>query len=389
MRKGNWKTVFLDQIADLLDSKRVPLNSREREERRGHIPYYGASGIVDHIDSYLFEGEHVLISEDGENLRSRTTPIAFKADGKFWVNNHAHILRERNQNINDYIVYYFQNLDVSPYITGAVQPKLSKANLLEIPITIPDSPDYLKNLVGILRSLDDKIELNRQMNQCLEEMAQCLFRELCLPNGQANLQPGDELPEGWEWKTIGEMYDTTSGGTPKRSNPEFYENGSIPWVKSKELIHDFVTLTEESITTEALRQSSAKMLPKKSLLVAMYGATVGQMSMLGIEATCNQAICAIKPNDIYDTIFIYLYLKDNIEELVGRAVGSAQQNISQLLIKQFNVIKPPQERMNQFQFVTTGLYERILENQIENTRLTSLRNTILPQLMSGQIEVTA
>ncbi|HBX50358.1 MAG: type I restriction endonuclease subunit S [Bacteroidetes bacterium RIFOXYA12_FULL_35_11] len=106
---SEWKKYKLDELGSILNNKRIPLNSRERAERKGKYPYYGASGIVDYIDDFIFEGEHVLISEDGENLRSRQTPIAFKANGKFWVNNHAHIFKGKEDWINDYIVYYLKH----------------------------------------------------------------------------------------------------------------------------------------------------------------------------------------------------------------------------------------------------------------------------------------
>ena len=112
-----WSVVTLSDIAELLDYKRVPLNSRVRDSRKGIYPYYGASGIVDHLDDYIFDGEYVLISEDGENLRSRQTPIAFIAKDKFWVNNHAHIVLGKSDLMNQFIVYYFQNIDINPYIT--------------------------------------------------------------------------------------------------------------------------------------------------------------------------------------------------------------------------------------------------------------------------------
>jgi len=134
---NNWKTYKLNEIADILNSKRIPLNSRQRNDRKGIFPYYGASGIVDFIDDFIFDGEHVLISEDGENLRSRNTPVAFKAKGKFWVNNHAHIVKGKEEFLNNWIVYHFSNLDLNPYISGAVQPKLNKEALLSIPIKTP------------------------------------------------------------------------------------------------------------------------------------------------------------------------------------------------------------------------------------------------------------
>ncbi len=135
---NRWSLNRLGEILDIHDHKRIPISSRERVKRKGKFPYYGASGIIDHIDDYIFDGEYLIISEDGENLRSRKTPIAFKVTGKFWVNNHAHIVSGKYPGISDYVRYYLSNLDLNPFITGAVQPKLSQANLINIPISLPD-----------------------------------------------------------------------------------------------------------------------------------------------------------------------------------------------------------------------------------------------------------
>ncbi|WP_283630976.1 restriction endonuclease subunit S [Shewanella baltica] len=156
----NWPTKTISKVANFENNKRVPLKSLDRAKRQGQYPYYGASGVVDHIDDYVFNGNYLLISEDGENLRTRNTPIAFQARGKFWVNNHAHILSEKEEGILDYLEYYFSILNIGAYITGAVQPKLNKANLDKIEIPIPPKEERLK-LNGILNNLRDKALLNR------------------------------------------------------------------------------------------------------------------------------------------------------------------------------------------------------------------------------------
>ena len=126
--------IALGQVVTFLNAKRKPLNSKERETRKGAYPYYGASDIVDYIDDYIFDGRYLLISEDGENLKTRKTPIAFFAEGKFWVNNHAHIIAGNDDETLDYLKYYFSQLNISGYLTGAVQPKLSKGVLEKIEI---------------------------------------------------------------------------------------------------------------------------------------------------------------------------------------------------------------------------------------------------------------
>ena len=102
----NWPLKRISDICEFQNNKRVPLKSLDREKRQGKYPYYGASGIVDYIDNYIFDGKYLLISEDGENLKTRNTPIAFQAQSKFWVNNHAHILSEIEEGILDYLEYY-------------------------------------------------------------------------------------------------------------------------------------------------------------------------------------------------------------------------------------------------------------------------------------------
>ncbi|ELX4137815.1 restriction endonuclease subunit S, partial [Vibrio vulnificus] len=121
---SNWETKRISDVCEYKNNKRVPIKSIDRAKRQGGYPYYGASGIVDYIDDYIFDGTYLLISEDGENLRTRNTPIAFKATGQFWVNNHAHILTEKEDGILDYLEYYFSCTSLTPYLTGAVQPKL-------------------------------------------------------------------------------------------------------------------------------------------------------------------------------------------------------------------------------------------------------------------------
>lgn len=249
---------------------------------------------------------------------------------------------------------------------------------LELPEDLPTQT----RIASILSALDDKIELNRRTNHTLEQMAQTLFKKYFV----TDIDP-DNLPEGWRWGKLGDIYKTTSGGTPSRSKMEFYTEGNIAWVKSKELNGDFILDTEEKITEDAVKYSSAKKLPVHSVLVAMYGATVGEIATLSIPATCNQAICAILPNENYSYSYIFQFLKLNKEELINRASGSAQQNISQLVIQNFELIIPPVEVVKEFDKIVNDLFKRLESNLKENKYLSQLRDTLLPKLMSGEINV--
>ncbi|THA15546.1 restriction endonuclease subunit S, partial [Rodentibacter pneumotropicus] len=167
--------MVLGDVVNFLNSKRKPLSSKERETKKGIYPYYGASDIVDYINEIIFYVRYLLISEDGENLKTRKTPIAFIAEGKFWVNNHAHIVEGKDDETIDYLKFYFSQFNLLPFLTGAVQPKLSKGVLEKIEI---DFPTYEKRkfINQRLRDIEQKIQLNTQISQTLEQITQAIFK---------------------------------------------------------------------------------------------------------------------------------------------------------------------------------------------------------------------
>jgi restriction endonuclease S subunit len=134
---SGWELRPLADITDNFDGKRVPVKSDDRAKRHGPYPYYGASGVIDQIDDFLFDGEFLLIGEDGANLLSRSTPLAFQASGKFWVNNHAHILQTRNGMPLAYLELFINGFDLQEFVTGSAQPKLTQAAMNRIPVPVP------------------------------------------------------------------------------------------------------------------------------------------------------------------------------------------------------------------------------------------------------------
>nr|WP_277882979.1 restriction endonuclease subunit S [Paracoccus salsus] len=133
---GNWPEKTLDQISENLDRVRVPITKSERVA--GDIPYYGASGVVDHVADYLFDEDLLLVSEDGANLLARTYPIAFSISGKSWVNNHAHVLRFDDPAAQEFVRLYLNSISLEPYVSGMAQPKLNQKQLNRISIPFPD-----------------------------------------------------------------------------------------------------------------------------------------------------------------------------------------------------------------------------------------------------------
>ena len=147
-----WAT--LGEIAINLDSQRRPVTKSAREA--GEFPYYGASGIVDYVSDYIFDGDYLLVSEDGANLLARSTPIAFSISGKTWVNNHAHVLQFNSYAERRFVEIYLNSIDLSPYVSGAAQPKLNQANLNRIPIPVPSFEEQ-ERIVAILDKFDELV----------------------------------------------------------------------------------------------------------------------------------------------------------------------------------------------------------------------------------------
>ena len=157
----------------------------------------------------------------------------------------------------------------------------------------------------------------------------------------------NKLPQGWVECKLGEVFETSSGGTPKRGNSEYYQNGTIPWLKSGELNNSIIYSAEEFITEEGLNNSSAKIFPKGSLLIALYGATVGKLGILDFDSATNQAVCCIYQNAYYNRDFLFYYLLFKKEYLVNQGKGGAQPNISQEIVKSLIIPFPPLKEQKQ------------------------------------------
>lgn len=165
----------LDKISENLDSKRKPITSSDRVE--GEIPYYGASGIVDYVKDYIFDESLLLVSEDGANLLARSTPIAFSVTGKTWINNHAHVLRFSNENLQKFVEIYLNSISLESYVTGSAQPKLNQKMLNGIPIPVVDD-SQIEIIVNSVENLKSIIELRKQELACLDELIKARFVEL-------------------------------------------------------------------------------------------------------------------------------------------------------------------------------------------------------------------
>ena len=197
-----------------------------------------------------------------------------------------------------------------------------------------------------------------------------------------------KLPKDWRWVKLGEVCHTTSGGTPSRREIRYY-NGTIPWVKSGELDKGIITDTEEKISEEAIKNSSAKIFPKGTLLIALYGATIGKLAFLGVDAATNQAICGIYQNEKISSSFLYNYLVYKKRKLIGQGIGGAQPNISQTILKDLDLPLPPkltqQNVVSKIEELFSELDKGIENLRIAQQQLKTYRQSVLKWAFEGKL----
>ena len=225
---NGWAWIPLRDYVDNFDSQRVPIAANLRQERKGHYPYYGASGVIDSIDNFTHDGDFILIGEDGANLLSRSTPIAFLATGRVWVNNHAHVLRSRDGRPNQYLRDFINSIDLSPYVTGTAQPKLTQANMNGIPIPVPpaDEQREIVRRVDQLFAFADRLEARvqtarKRVDALTQSILAKAFRGELVPT-EAELAEAEGRPFESAQQLLNRIRserETTAPTTPRKRTP--------------------------------------------------------------------------------------------------------------------------------------------------------------------------
>jgi type I restriction enzyme S subunit len=376
---SEWKEFFIEDLADFCNSKRIPLSSMQRAGKKGHYPYYGASGIVDYVDEYIFDGSYILISEDGENLKTRKTPIAFEASGQFWVNNHAHILKAKKPFLTKLIILYFSQLDLSPYLTGAVQPKLNKASLGKIPLFLPSCEKEQQAIASVLSVLDDKIDLLQRQNQTLEQMAATLFRQWFI----------EEAKEDWESYYLEDLAHIYIGRTPPRKESQWFStsNSDVKWISIKDLGDKgiFTFRTSEYLSNEAIETFNIPIIPKDTVMLS-FKMTVGRVGISSEDMTSNEAIAQFQIKKLISKEFLYCFLKQYNFDTLG-STSSIVTAINTALIRKIEVNLPDAELIEKFNEIVKGSFDKVRFNQIQIQTLQTLRDTLLPKLISGEVRL--
>ena len=358
----------LGNVLDFYDHQRVPLSSLERDTRQGEYRYYGAQGVIDHIDAYIFDGQFILIAEDGANLVTRNEPVAFLVDGQFWVNNHAHVVRGKPGVADDfYITALLNSLNIAGFITGVAQPKLSQQNLKQIKVSLPEYPTQ-REIADVISAYDELMENNRRRMGLLEESARLLYQEwfvrLRFP-GHEHARLTDGIPEGWERVPFEDALVLQRGfDLPERE----WQEGDFPICGSTGIIGHH-----------------------KEPKVKGPGVFTGRSGSLGVVNYVedaywphNTALWVREFKTVTPLFALFLLREMNLEQYNG---GVSVPTLDRKAVHRVPVLIPPRKFITLFDELLTPMFAQLRNLRQQNQKLRAARDLLLPRLMSGEIAV--
>ena len=337
--KNEWKKVKLGDVCDILDSKRIPISEEKRI--KGEYPYYGANGIQGYINDYIFDEELVLLAEDGGNFGSKTKPIAYKISGKTWVNNHAHVLKAKDEIIStDFLLYSLMFYDVTKLITGTTRKKLTRAGMEKITLSIP-TLSIQNKITNNLEKIENFIFLRKNQLNFLNELNKSLF----------TMMFGDPLlndKKEWNFFKIKNIGKIISGSTPSTNISEYW-NGEYLWITPAELNDDsfIINSTNRKLTYLGVKTSSLIELPIGTVLLSSR-APIGKVAIVGENMFCNQGFKNIIPNEKINSIYLYYVFKEKKEYLNFLGRGATFKELSKEIVENISIKVPPIELQNKF-----------------------------------------
>lgn len=256
---------------------------------------------------------------------------------------------------------------------GGVRGSLDWNDFVEMKIPIPDI-DEQRKIVAEYQTIEKRIENNNRLIRVLEETAQNIYHHTFVEN----IDP-ENLPDGWKYDELGNVCQTYLGGTPSRDNPDFW-GGNIAWINSGEINKLRILKATEYITNLGMRKSATKLLPIHTVVLALTGATLGQVSILEIETCANQSVVGVVGTDELPYQYIYPYITTNIRELTRKQTGGAQQHVNKNDIESFKIPIPPKELIIQYLKKVDFQYEYIRTLSLENMKLEDVKLLLIEKL---------
>lgn len=363
------------------------LPSKVRTE--GEYPVYGSNGIVGSHDTPLVSTEGLIVGRKGSagNVHYSRKPFC-PIDTTFFITQ-----EDTNLDI-EFLYFLLLHINLKRVLGDVGVPGLNREVAYKEKAKFPSDKSEQRRIAHILTTVQTAIEQQAKLIDLTRELKSALMKKLFTEGLRGEKQKETEIglvPAGWDVSNIGEVARFQSGGTPSREKPEYWSGGTIPWVKTGEINYKVIETTEEFITDEGLNNSAARLLPKGTLLCAMYGQgiTRGRVGILGLDATTNQACAAITPfdEDQVSTWFLYYYMQYHYQNLRELGHGANQRNLNMDLIKSFPLSYPASDEQKEIVKSLSVIDKKISQIEQKRTLLEELFRTLLHQLMTGQVRV--
>lgn len=377
-----WKEDILGNVLE------VKYGKDHKKLADGQYPVYGSGGLMRYVDSKLYDGPSILIPRKGtlNNIMFVESPF-WTVDTMFWS------IINTDKVDPKFLFYSICKRDFASMNVGSAVPSMTVNILNDIQISYPKNIEDQRRIASIFSSLDRKIELNNKINADLEEIAQAIFK-----NWFVDFEPFKDgkfvdselgmIPEGWKVGRLDEIADVVGGSTPSKAKPEYYTQKGIAWLTPKDLSNHPAVYTsrgEIDITEEGYNSTSTKLMPKGTILFTSR-APIGYVSIAQNDICTNQGFKSLVPKKA-GTCFLYCFLKYVTPVIENKSTGSTFKEASGSLMKSLQVIMPEQIVFEDFETIMSPLFARIESLEKENSRLSLLRDTLLPRLMSGELEI--
>lgn len=378
--KASYPVIQLGDLCDVLDSKRRPITKRDRVE--GEYPYYGATGILGYVEGFIFDEPLVLIGEDGAKWGAGEN-TAFSAEGRYWVNNHAHVIRPHRQKLLDsWLIYQLNLVDLSPFITGLTVPKLNQAKMREIPIIVPPL-DEQRRIVAVLDKAFANIATATANAKKNLTNARALF--------ESTLSAiFDQRGCAWPQFRLSEVGKTITGNTPKTGDKENFGD-FLPFIKPGNFLSNGSIAYDGDGLSEKGAQAS-RVIPAGSALMVCIGATIGKSGYTERKVTANQQINAVVPkNGVVGKFLYYQFLTPSFQRSVRDGSGQATLPIiskskwSDLAVRLPNSPQEQVNAVNTLDDISEKSQQLLDVSRRKLAALTELKQSLLQKAFAGEL----
>ena len=371
-----WKEYKLGDVCSRLSSGKNISASKISDS--DVYPVFGGNGLRGYTDNSNFTGECAIIGRQGSFCGN----VRFFS-GEAYMTEHAVVVCGNEKANTRYLSYLLSTMNLGRLSGQSAQPGLAVGTLAKQLIKLPPLPTQQK-IAAILSSLDDKIELNNKINTNLERQVGALFK-----NWFVDFEPfGGKMPEGWKVGKLSEYCNFQEGYVNPAQTHNEYFNGDVKWLRAVDINESFILNTSRTLTKcgfESAGKSSFLFKPG-SIAISKSG-TVGRLGIISDFMCGNRAVIGIELKDQQNLSYIHQYLKSRQTEFPDMAVGSVQKNLYVSILENLDIIIPSKEVLEKYAKICMPFYDQIKTNCVENNNLSSIRDTLLPKLMNGEIEV--